>query len=491
MTPTRIVIIGGGISGLAVAHRLVELGRQTHAPLAITVLEAHERFGGVIRTDARDGALLEAGPDAFITEKPHAVELCRRLGLAEELLSTQPACRRSFIVKDGRLIAVPDGWYLIAPGRLMTLWRTPLLSWRGKARMACEPFMPVRRDGDESVASFIRRRFGREALERIGQPMISGIYTADPEQLSLQAAMPKLADMERRYGSVMNALRAHRRDRNGTTAHARPGSRQDFAGASGPRYSLFVTLRGGMQRLIEALAQSMPEATLRTRAVAVRLIKGTSWTVVLTDGARLDADLLCVALPAQRAASLVESCDVSLAEELRRIPYESVATVNMTFRQIDVPHPPSGFGFVVPAVERRPIVGCTFSSVKFAGRAQDGTVVLRTFVGGALHRQAFALDDAAMRQTVLGQLKELLGIRAEPLMTSIARFPQAMPQYHVGHLARVDVIEGAVARHPGLSLTGNAYRGIGIPDCIHQAEVTAERMMARMLAMRGSVYAGA
>lgn len=490
MIPTRIVIIGGGISGLAVAHRLVELGRQTHTPLAVTVLEARERLGGVIRTDARDGALLEAGPDAFITEKPHAVDLCRRLGLADELIGTQPACRRSFIVKDGRLIAVPEGWYLIAPGRVMTLWSTPLLSWRGKARMACEPFMPVRRYDDESVASFVRRRFGREALERIGQPMIGGIYTADPEQLSLRAAMPKLADMEQRYGSVMGALRAHHGDRNGATTQARPGSDQHVARASGPRYSLFVTLRGGMRRLIEALAQSMPEVTLRTRAVAARLIKGESWTVALADGARLDADLLCMALPAPSAASLVEPIDGALAEELRRIPYESVATVNMTFREADVPRPLNGFGFVVPAIERRPIIGCTFSSVKFAGRAQDGVVLVRAFVGGALNRQSFVLDDTAMRQAVLAQLKALLGIRAEPLMTSIARFPQAMPQYHVGHLARIDAIEHRVVQHSGLSLTGNAYRGIGIPDCIHQAGVTAERIMARVLAMRGSVYAG-
>ncbi len=468
----RCVIVGGGISGLAVAHRLLELGRERGVALDITVLEASPRFGGVIETRTQDGWLLEGGPDAFISEKPWALALCRRLGLADQLLDTQAAHRRSFIVRHGRLVQVPAGLYLIAPTRWSTLLTMGLVSWPAKLRMACEPFIPARRSmDDESVGSFIRRRFGREALARIGQPMISGIYTADPEALSLAATMPRFQEMERAHGSVVAALAAGASSANGAVRQA-----------SGPRYSLFVTLRGGLGTLIETLIRRMPEAQLRPSTSVARIASGAAWTIILDSGERLTADALCVALPADRAARLLDSCAPNVARELAAIPYESVATVNLAFRRQDVPRPLDGFGVVIPAVEHRRMVGCTFSSVKFTGRAPEASVLLRAFVGGALHRDVMALDDAALERMVREEIASLFGIRATPSLVWISRHPQAMPQYQVGHLARVAAIEQALARHPGLQLAGNGLRGIGIPDCVHQAELAAQRMVDALAA---------
>ena len=473
MDTQRAVVIGGGISGLVAAHRLDELTRARGLAVQITLLEATDRFGGVIETASRDGLLLEGGPDAFISEKPWALDLCRRLGLADEIIETQPECRRSFIVRRGKLVPVPEGFYLVAPSSLRTVFRLPLLSWPGRLRMACEPFIPARMtESDESVGSFIRRRVGREALDRIGQPMIAGIYTADPDRLSLQATMPRLSEMERRHGSLIRALRANARATNGETAKA-----------SGPRYSLFLSLRHGMQSLVERLIQAMPEVSLRRSAAVARIepgAPGVSWTVTLRDGARLDAEALCLALPANRAAALLASCAPDLAQAFASIPYESVATVNLAFRSTEIPRPPSGFGFVVPACEHRRLIGCTFASVKFPGRAPEGSVIIRAFIGGALHREVLALDDGAITRMVCEELRDLVGIQTAPHTVSVHRHPEAMPQYHVGHLARVDAIEAMASRVPGFYLTGNGFRGLGVPDCIHQAEVIVERMVTAL-----------
>lgn len=468
MAPYRVIVVGGGISGLATAHRLTELGRERGLPLAVTLLESQHRFGGAIATQMREGCLLESGPDAFISEKPWALELCRRLGLQHEIIETRPAFRRSFIVRRGRLVEVPEGLYLMAPSRLRPFLGTPLVSWPAKVRMAGECFIPPRRQaGDESVGSFVRRRFGQEALERIGQPMIGGIYTANPERLSIQATLPQFPEMERRHGSVLKALRRQRRQRRDASAQA-----------SGPRYSLFVSLRSGLGTLVQELIQRIPEVRLRHSTRVARIAREQGWMVTLDDGQALEADALCLALPAQQAAALLAPCVPTAARLLEEIPYESVATVHLAFRREEIPHPVNGFGFVVPAVERRRLVGCTFASIKFPDRAPDSLVLLRAFVGGALHRSVFGLDDAAMERMVREELRELLGIQAAPSFTAIHRHPQAMPQYQVGHLDRVAAIEEEIACHPGLYLTGNGYRGIGLPDCIHQAEQTAERMLA-------------
>lgn len=471
MKPQRIVIIGGGISGLALAHRLSELRRAQAIPLDVTLLEATDRFGGLLDTQAREGFLMEGGADSFMTENPSAVELCRRLGVADQLIETRADCRRSFVVRRGRLAQVPTGLNLIAPLGFGTLCRMPLLSWAGKLRMAWEPFIPARRnDTDESVGRFIRRRLGREALERIGEPMVGGIYAADPERLSVQATvLARFGEMERRHGGVLKGLRA----------------RADGAGvarqASGPRYSLFLSLRGGLGSLVEALMSRMPEVHLRRLAAVARIDRTSRWMVGLADGESLEADGLAVALPAWRASTLLKSCAPKVAEELAGIPYESVATVNVAFDKTAVPPQVlAGFGFVAPSVEGRRLIGCTFSSVKFPGRAPEGTVLLRAFVGGALHRELLDLSDESLKHMVLEELRDLLGIQTPPRLVFIRRYDRAMPQYQVGHVARLRTLEAEAAGHPGLYLTGNGYRGIGVPDCIRQAEAVAERMVAQV-----------
>ena len=468
--PHRVVIVGGGISGLALAHRLMERRRSHSAALDVTLLEAGPRFGGVIRTERRDGLLCEAGPDAFMAEQPWMTDLCRRLGIDDHMIPTQPSFRRSFIARRGRLLPVPEGWYLMAPMTWRAAFRMPLLSWRGKLRAACERFIPPSTGlGDESVAGFITRRFGRETLDRIGQPMMAGIYGGDAQQLSLGATLPTFAELERRHGSVLSGLR-HRARRDATTA---------LESAGGPRYALFFSFRDGMDTLIQALVSRLADVRLQCRSSVTRIERSPGgWIAHLDDGSRCEADSLCLALPAPRAARVLASHAPELSQELMTIPYEFAATVNLAARANEIPRPLTGFGVVVPASERRRILGCTFSSVKFSGRAPHATVLLRAFVGGALHHGVEALDDQALEQLVRDDLRDLLGLRAVPSLVSIARHRYAMPQYVIGHLERVASIESHTRRYPGLFLTGNGYRGIGLPECVHQAEQIAERIIA-------------
>jgi oxygen-dependent protoporphyrinogen oxidase len=466
------VVIGGGISGLAAAHRLCERSREHAVPIRITLVEAAGRLGGLIDTQRHGGFLSEGGPDAFVSEKPWGVALCRRLGMAGELISTNPG-GRSFIVCRGRLAAVPAGWYLVAPTGISALVRAPFLSWRGKLRLAREPFIPPRRDGgDESVADFIRRRFGQELLERVGEPMIGGIYAADPERLSLQATFPRFQQMEREHGSVAAGLLART-----------PQAGEDVRGASGPRYSLFLSFKDGVQRLVEALIAAMPEVALRTGSRVVRLERADGWRAQLEGGESLRADAVCVALPAPQASGLLAQADSELSGELARISYVSAATVSMAFRETDLPRPIAGFGFVVPAIERRQIIGCTLSSNKFPGRAPEGMVLARAFLGGAA--ELAQTPEPVLAQAVQEELRVLLGIAASPCKVWVRRHRYALPQYEVGHLARVERIERLASAQPGLFLTGNGYRGLGIPDCIHQAELVADRLIDLLIQKPG------
>jgi oxygen-dependent protoporphyrinogen oxidase len=463
-TRKHIVVVGGGISGLAAAHRLTELN--TKDRFRITLLEAGTRLGGVIKTE-RDGFLLEGGPDAFISEKPEALALAERLGLTDRLIPTNEQFRRSFVVRKGKLRPIPEGFQLLAPSRFWPFATSSICSLTGKLRMAGEVFLPQRWNDaeDESLASFVRRRFGQEALERLAQPLVGGIYTADPERLSLRATMPRFLEMERKYGSVIRAMLAQR-------------SRRD-AGTSGARYSLFLSFDEGMQVLTDALAARLPENAVRFGASveAMKLMTETGqWECTLNDGSSIRADAVCLALPAHTTAGLMREHDPSLADDLSGIEYASTATINLAFRASDVAHPLNGFGFVVPVIEGRSVLACTFCSVKFAGRAPEGQVLLRAFAGGALQPEVFALDDDEILRRVLADLNELLGITARPLFTRIARWAHSMPQYHLGHQDRIVRIQARMAAIPTLALAGNAFGGAGIPDCVRSGEAAAETL---------------
>ncbi len=350
----RVIIVGGGISGLAAAHRVLELGGD---PLLI---EATDRLGGVIDSETRDGFLLEHGPDNFITNKPGGIDLAKQLGLEHELIHTSPDHRGALLVRNGRLHPVPEGFLMMAPTRLGPMITTPLLSWRGKLRMAAEMLIPARRENkDESLASFVRRRFGREALDRLVQPLISGIYTADPEKLSLAATMPQFLDMEQRHGSLISAMRAAGRSAHGSE--------------SGARYSLFVTFRAGMRTLVDALEQKIGAHRIR-KQTAIDQIHPTPQGVTLrtTEGEMLEADAVILALPALHAAAIVRPFAPDLATDLAQLTYASSAVVNFAYDRSAVEHPLNAFGIVVPKIEKLDILAASFSSVKYAGRAPDG-----------------------------------------------------------------------------------------------------------------------
>ena len=453
----RIVVVGGGISGLTAAHRLIELGKTK-----VTLIEASPRLGGTIQTEHRDGFLIERGPDSFISEKPEALTLAKRLGLESQLIQTNEKYRRSFIVRGGRLRAVPEGFQLLAPSRIWPFLTSDIFSVAGKARMAVDLFLPRKSTNgtqDESLASFVRRRLGQEALDRMAQPMVGGIYTADPETLSLRATLPRFLDMEQDHRSLILAMLRQ--------------SHVQKTGTSGARYSLFLSFDRGMQVLVDSLAQINAHIRLNTRAENLRLENGT-WTITTNTGEQLQADAICLALPAYVAASLLQNLNATLAAKLNQIKYASTATINFGFERSAVPHPLDGFGFVVPFIEKRSLIACTFSSVKFAGRAPDEHVLLRAFAGGALQPEIFALDEPEIGARVEADLRELLGITARPIFAEVAKWERSMPQYEVGHLDRIAAIEGEVRKLPGLTLAGNAYRGAGIPDCIRSGEAAAE-----------------
>lgn len=480
--PHRIAVVGGGIAGLATANRLLELAAARGIPMALTLLETRARLGGTIVTERTDGFVIEGGPDSFISEKPWALDLCQRLGLGPALIGTRDEHRRTFIVRDGALYPLPEGFLLLAPTRLWPLVVSPLFSWTGKLRMALDLVLPrAPAAGDESLASFVVRRLGRETLERVAQPLVSGIYTADPDRLSLAATMPRFLEMERRHRSVILGMLRQQ--------PARPDApRRDEGGGgggeeSGARWSLFVSLDDGMQRLVDTIAARLPRSAARLGTAVATIAPGATageWRVVLAGGDVIEADAVVLATPAHVAAQLVRDLDPLLANDLASIPYASSATVTLAYRRADVPHQLDGFGFVVPLVERRRIIACTFSSVKYPGRAPADTVLLRSFAGGALQASMSELDDGALEAAVRSELAALLGVSAQPILVRIHRHPNAMPQYHLGHLERVSSIEQRLARHPGLTVAGNAYRGVGIPDCVRSGEGAAEAVLAAL-----------
>jgi oxygen-dependent protoporphyrinogen oxidase len=470
-----VAIIGGGIGGLASAWHVRERAKRMNRPVSIAMFESGNRWGGVIRSSEEDGFVLEHGPDSLIRIKPAGLELIRQVGLADQVQDTRPEARHSLIARGRRLIPVPEGLYLLAPGRMLPFALSPLISWPGKIRMGLDLLLPRRREGqaEESLAAFVRRRLGREALERIAQPMVGGIYTADPEQLSLAATMPQFLEMERTHRSLILALRA------------RSKAQAASAAASGPRYGLFMSLRGGLQSLTDRLVERLGQSDALT-SVAMNLnqridhvVRDGEQFVLMRDGAEVArADRVVVATPAHVAHNLLRTVDLILASRLATIPYAGVATVNLAFGAEQVPHLPQAAGFVVPAVERRTIIACTIASLKYAGRNPPGGVLLRAFVGGALHEQALELSDATLTAAVLADLRELVGTIGEPRFVRIHRWPKSMAQYVVGHLDMLRVLRQREGKIPGLALVGNGYEGVGVPDIVAQADRAADRLLS-------------
>lgn len=475
--PPRVAIIGGGIAGLSAAYRLHELAAAREMPLEVALFEAGDRLGGPLETIRRDGFIIETGADSILSEKPWALQLAERLGLAGEVIATQEQFRKTYVVREGRLIEIPEGFSLLAPAFIGPILRSPLFSWRGKLRIMLEPLIPRRRDeSDESLARFVTRRLGREVLERVAQPLAGGIYTADPETLSIAATMQRFVEMERTKGSLFRGIRAAARARVAETR-----------GISGARWSLFVSFKGGIATIIDALAARLAQS-IRRRARVVELNRGPAdadaaaprWRIRFDDGAEFDADAVVCAAPAYALASLLEPHNEQLADSLAAIRYASAATVGMAFRTADFPRLPRSFGFVVPIVENRRIIAGSFSSLKFPGRAPDGMILARVFIGGALQAEMMALDEDAMITAAREEFAALLGVTAKPALACVRRWPDAMPQYDVGHLTRVATIEREAATLHGLAVAGAFLRGVGIPDCVHSGEAAAEAVFASL-----------
>ena len=463
----RLVVVGGGIAGLTAAHRAVEISRERETALELTVLEARDRLGGTIETEHAGGFLVETGPDSFLSEKPWGLALCRRIGLESRLVGTDDRFRRVFVWFGKRLHPVPDGFQLLAPTRLTPFITSSLFSWPGKLRMALDVILPRGGGGDESLGAFVRRRLGREALERIAQPLVAGIYTADPDELSLLATMPRFVELERRERSLIVGL-------------WKASRKAPAASTSGARWSLFVSLAGGMGELIAALASRLPSDAVRLKhRVGGTERRGVQWRVTTEEAGAIDADAVIVATETHAASRLLRYVDPPLATMLETIPYASSATVSLGYRRADVAHPLDGFGFVVPRAEHRDLLACTFSSVKYPGRAPERHVLIRCFVGGALNAAALERSDDEIVERVRRELGEALGITAAPMLTRVARHPASMPQYAVGHLTTVETIERRLAAIPGLLLAGGGYRGVGIADCVRSGEAAADAAFAR------------
>jgi len=462
----RVAVIGAGIAGLSAAFQL-EQRRRGGAALEYTVFEAGPRAGGVIRTEHVAGLTVEAGPDSFLSEKPWAATLCRYLDLADDLLPSNDYQRKTFILVRGRLVEIPDGLTFMVPTKLWPMATTPLFSLGAKVLAASELWTkPRQSDEDESVAKFVERHFGREMVDRMADPLLAGVYGGSADRLSVRAVLPRFVEMERKTGSLARAMMDARKKM-----------------PAGPGASLFTTLRGGMQQMTDALAARLAPGALRLNTPVWSLRRaGDRWSVV-TDAGDQHFDAVLLAVPAFQAADLLGASAEALAGELRAINYNSSITVALAYEagaldaatraKID------GFGFLVPKAERKKMLACTFVQNKFHHRAPEGKLLFRCFIGGERAEADMQLSDAELVAALRNELREVLGLAAEPLFTRVFRWRQAMAQYEVGHLERVARIASLAAQLPGLALAGNAYHGIGVPDCVREGQQAAERLLTR------------
>jgi oxygen-dependent protoporphyrinogen oxidase len=442
-----VAVVGGGIAGLSAAYELERRG------LTVRLLEASGRLGGVIDTERTEGWVIEAGPDALLVQKPAAVQLCGELGIGDRLISTQVP-RTAYVLRDGRLRPLVEGSFLGFPVGVGALARSSLFSWSAKLRMACEVIVPPSSEEDESIASFIRRRFGQEALDYLGEPLLAGIHAGDAERLSMEALFPRLAEAERRAGSVLRSLR---------TVKVTPSPK-----------GAFVSLPGGLGELVETLCRALRPGTVRLSSPVTAVRLGAAFSID-AHGAPMRARAVVACVPAYAAAGMFRAIDASLAALCDAVPYASTATVAFGYRRQQVRHPLDGSGFVVPRVEQNPLLAATWVSSKWPGRAPDGYVLLRGFLGGGRDPDRFDKSDDDLVRLAQSALADTLGIEGDPVLTRLSRYPRQSPQYEVGHLKRVASIDARLSAVPGLFLAGSGFRAIGISDCIADGRAAAAR----------------
>jgi oxygen-dependent protoporphyrinogen oxidase len=470
----RVAIIGGGISGLSAAFHL-EKARAAGAGLSYTLFESSKRLGGSMHSIRIHDCLVEAGPDSFLTEKPWALALCKELGIDDQLIGSNDAQRKTYIVVKNRLIAMPDGLMFMVPTKLLPTALTPLFSWGTKLRMAQELLHPPRpMQDDETVGELVERHFGPEVVDRLADPLLSGVYGGDANKLSARAVLPRFVDMEEKYGSLSRAMLA---------AHKKMKA---MAGTQPPR-PLFTSLYDGMQQMVDALTSRLDPASLRTNA-RVRGVypERDCWRLAIEMAGAESFDALIVATPANVAGALLEGVDRDLADDLQGIAYSSSVTLTLGYHMDQLKPLPPGFGFLVPRSEGRRMLACTFVHNKFPHRAPPNKGILRCFLGGARDEAVLALTDDEIVATVRSELRDIVKLDVRPMFERVYRWKGAMAQYESGHLARVERITRRVKDLPGLELAGNAYRGIGVPDCIREGTDAANAVVETLTATAGS-----
>ena len=491
----RTAIIGGGIAGLAAAFEL-EKARAAGAAVEYTLFESRDRLGGSLASEIVNGAVLERGPDSFLTEKPAAAELCRELGLGADLVPSNDAARKTYILVKNRLVALPDGLMFLVPTKLIPTALTRLFSLKTKVRMGLELLHPPRpSQQDESVAALVERHFGTEAVDRLADPLLSGIYGGDAAQLSARTVLPRLVEMESEYGSLTRGmLAAHSKMRarakeaaknNGLPTGRGQGSGNGSGKGQPQARSIFTSLRGGMQQFVDALVARLNPDWIRLSTPVNALRKSDGGWTVEAGGGTESYDAVIVASPAWAASTLLSGVDAALSEDLGAIPYSSSITINLVYDEAKLGELPDGFGFLVPASEGRSMLACTFVHRKFLARTLPGKAVLRAFLGGMKNEALLTEPDDVLVATVRRELNEILGITADPEYQQVSRWRRAMAQYAVGHQERTKRIAAHVAALPGLRLVGNAYDGIGIPDCIRLGRLAAKELVASQPAAAG------
>ncbi|HEY5626610.1 MAG TPA: protoporphyrinogen oxidase [Nitrospira sp.] len=475
--PRTVAIVGGGISGLATAFALQEQAAAAGLSITCTVLDAGPTWGGKIVTHRIGDLVTEAGPDSFLSQKPAGLELIEKLGLTDQLINTNETGKKAFVYSGGRLRDLPEGLVVITPGQIGPFLRSGLLTAGGLARMGMDLVIPAKRSQqDESLAAFFRRRFGRQAFERMMEPLMAGIYAGDAEQMSLKATFPRFLELEREHGSVIRGMMAARDSRSAPQAGQ-------------PRRTMFVSLKNGLEDLIAALVRQLTEqgVVLKSNTVVeslrVRSHQLGRWTydVMLGDRAALSVDSLVLATPAFVSAELLRPLTPIAGGVLETIPYASTATIAMAYPASVIRGSVSGFGFVVPRIENRDLIAATWTSLKWPHRAPPDQLMVRCYVGGVGREAILELDDHALVAKVKAELKQICGVTAEPTYVEVNRWMKAMPQYLLGHTERLEQIESALSRYGGLVLTGAAYRGVGIPDCIRDGALAAERVVRYLL----------
>jgi len=449
MNDKKIAIVGGGISALACAVDLKEKG------FDFTLFEKEDSAVGKLLTEKIGSLTIEGGPDSYLPEKVWSVQLIKKVGLAGEMLCSNDEHKGTFIYSGGRLHPLPEGVMLMVPTMIIPLVKSRLISWPGKMRMGMELFVPPRKDlKDESLAEFVTRRLGRECLEKIAEPLVAGIHTSNPDNMSVLATFPRFIDMERKSGSLIKGMVAAMK-------------KMPPQNPSGPKMTYFMSLKGGMQELVRGCVSFIGEERVKTGTAVVSVVKRDSgYRLAFGDGSTADFDAVVLATPSYVTKDILKSADKELCSRLSAIEWSSSATISLAFRKDDIKKSLPGFGFIVPRVENRRINACTWSSVKWSHRAPEDTLLIRSFVGGGHHEELVSLGDMELVNIVLEELREIIGLSAEPVFSKVYRWFKGMPKYTVGHLERIAAIDEKLKEHKGLFLIGCSYRGIGMGDCV-------------------------